>query len=70
MVLHPNDEGSYSIKYVLPALVPELSYQDLEIKEVELGSIFTQMVKGEFHGDIDKTKIDLLAYWKDTLQCE
>jgi hypothetical protein len=25
--------GSYSIKYVLPELVPELSYQDLEIKE-------------------------------------
>jgi hypothetical protein len=29
----PNNEGSYSIKYVLPALVPELSYQDLEIKK-------------------------------------
>jgi hypothetical protein len=28
-------KGSYSIKYVLPALVPELSYQDLEIKKME-----------------------------------
>jgi hypothetical protein len=26
-------KGSYSIKYFLPALVPNLSYQDLEIKE-------------------------------------
>lgn len=25
--------GSYSIKFVLPALAPELSYNDLEIKE-------------------------------------
>jgi len=29
----PKMKGSYSIKYVLPALVPELSYNDLEIKE-------------------------------------
>ena len=27
----PEMRGSYSIKYVLPALVPELSYEDLEI---------------------------------------
>ena len=27
---------SYSIKKVLPALCPELSYQDLEIKRAEL----------------------------------
>ena len=27
-------KGSYSIKFVLPALVPELSYDELEIKEV------------------------------------
>ena len=29
----PEMRGSYSIKFVLPALVPELSYNDLEIKE-------------------------------------
>jgi hypothetical protein len=61
----PAMKGSYSIKYVLPALVPELSYQDLEIKEGgTASSIFTQMVKGEFQGDIEKTKIDLLEYCK------
>ena len=61
----PAMKGSYSIKYVLPALVPELSYQDLEIKEGgTASSIFTQMVNGEFEGDIDKTKRDLLEYCK------
>jgi hypothetical protein len=30
---HPDMKGSYSIKKVLPALVPELSYDDLEISE-------------------------------------
>lgn len=61
----PVMKGSYSIKYILPALVPELSYQDLVIKEGgTASSIFTQMVTGEFEGDIDKTKIDLLEYCK------
>jgi hypothetical protein len=58
-------KGSCSIKNVLPALVPELSYQNLEIKEGgTASSIFTQMVNGEFQGDIDKTKNDLLEYCK------
>jgi hypothetical protein len=61
----PEMKGSYSIKYVLPALVPELSYQDLEIKEGgTASSIFAKMVLGEFQGDIDKTKMDLLEYCK------
>lgn len=32
-------QGSYSIKYVLPALIPELSYENLEINEGGLASI-------------------------------
>ena len=62
-------KGSYSIKAVLPALVPELSYQDLEIKEGGTASSrFAQMVNGTFEGDIEKTKQHLLAYCKlDTL---
>ena len=35
----PEMRGSYSIKYVLPALVPELSYNDLDIKEGGAASI-------------------------------
>ena len=32
-------QGSYSIKYVLPALIPELGYENLEINEGGLASI-------------------------------
>jgi hypothetical protein len=61
----PEMKGSYSIKYVLPSLVPELSYQDLEIKEGgTASSTFTQMVTGEFTGDTNKTRKDLLDYCK------
>ena len=61
----PAMKGSYSIKAVLPALVPELSYQDLEISEGGTASnTFYQMVTGEFHGDIEQTRKDLLEYCK------
>lgn len=64
-VYTPQMKGSYSIKAVLPALVPELSYQDLEIKEGGTASTtFTQMVTGEFQGDLQKTRINLLEYCK------
>ncbi len=59
----PEMKGSYSIKYVLPALVPELSYQDLAIKEGGTASnTFYQMVIGKFKGYIPKTRKDLLEY--------
>ena len=61
----PEMRGSYSIKAVLPALVPELSYKDLEIQEGGTASnIFYQMVTGEFQGNIEQTRIDLLEYCK------
>jgi hypothetical protein len=31
--VHPDFRGSTSIKAVMPVLVPQLSYDDLEIKE-------------------------------------
>ena len=56
-------KGSYSIKYVLPALVPELSYDDLEIKEGGTASnIFISMVNGSFMGNKEQMKNDLLKY--------
>jgi hypothetical protein len=61
----PEMKGSYSIKYILPALVPELSYEDLEIKEGGTASTtFAQMVIGDFDGDIDETREHLLEYCK------
>ena len=61
--------GSYSIKVVLPALVPELSYKDLEIQEGGTASLtFLQMVQGQFVGDQNQIRKALLEYCKlDTL---
>ncbi len=33
---HPDFQGSFSIKSVLPAVVPSLGYQDLDIQEGEM----------------------------------
>jgi hypothetical protein len=58
-------KGSYSIKYVLPALVPNLSYDDLSIKEgASASGVFLSMAAGLFEGDFDQTRKDLLAYCK------
>lgn len=59
----PAMKGSYSIKSVLHALVPELSYNDLEIKEGGTASnIFLAMVNGTFKGNIEETRRQLLEY--------
>ena len=42
---HPNFHGSYSIKAVLPALVPDITYSDLEIQDGSNASAaFAQMI--------------------------
>jgi hypothetical protein len=59
----PEMQGRYSIKLVLPALVPELSYKELNIQEGgTASSTFSNMVQGTFKGDIEQTRKDLLAY--------
>ena len=61
----PEMRGSYSIKSVLPALVPELSYNDLEIKEGGAASnTFLSMVNGTFEGDVEDKRRQLLEYCK------
>lgn len=61
----PEMRGSYSIKAVLPALVPKLSYNDLDIKDGGTASnTFLSMVNGTFKGDIEKTRRQLLEYCK------
>ena len=63
MYYTPEMQGSYSIKKVLPALVPELSYKMLNIQEGGAASnTFSQMVQGNFEGDEEQTRKDLLAY--------
>lgn len=61
----PKFEGSSSIKYVLPALVPHLSYKDLEIQKGDVA----QKRYGEMIGlgqvpDAEKIAQALLAYCK------
>lgn len=50
----PEMQGSYSIKKVLPALAPELTYDELEINNGDQASaLFYQMLTGNFEGDKD-----------------
>jgi len=65
----PEMKGSYSIKAVLPALVPELSYDKLEINEGGLASIAFESLWNETDlMIIAETKNQLLEYCKlDTL---
>ena len=62
-------KGSYSIKAVLPALVPELSYDELEINEGGLASIAYESLQTETDlMFIAEIKNQLLEYCKlDTL---
>ena len=61
----PEMKGSYSIKNVLPAMVPELSYNDLEIKEGGIASdTFLQMINKSFKGDEGIKRKQLLEYCK------
>ena len=62
-------EGSYSIKYVLPALVPELSYDEMEISDGGMASnAWLSMWELEDSSEIEKIRNALLEYCKlDTL---
>ena len=69
-VYHPDFHGSYSLKSVLPALVPELSYEDMEVAEgTAAGRVWESIVRGNL--DVAaKTRLKdaLLAYCRqDTL---
>lgn len=59
----PAMKGSYSLKAVLPSLVPDLSYEGLAIADGGTASaVFMQMVYGKYEGDAAKARTDLLAY--------
>ncbi len=65
----PEMRGSYSIKVILPALLPEFTYSNLEIKDGNTASsIYASMVQGNFSGNVSKSLEALLEYCKlDTL---
>jgi predicted RecB family nuclease len=63
---HPAFKGSYSIKSVLPVLVPELSYEDLEIGGGDTAiTRFARLVRREILDDrVAEARASLLAYCK------
>ena len=68
--LHPNFKGSWSIKNVLPVMVPELSYEDMEIGKGDQAMMaWRDMIIGDMSdGEKKKTKEALLKYCElDTL---
>jgi predicted RecB family nuclease len=69
-VYHPEFRGSFSIKNVLSALVPDLSYAGLEVADGDTAiTRFARMARGEIVGDeVSITRKRLLEYCKlDTL---
>ncbi|MCB9163579.1 MAG: DUF2779 domain-containing protein [Flavobacteriales bacterium] len=59
----PAMNGRTSIKVVLPALVPELSYADLAVQEGGTASLrFQQLFTGNYPGDVAQLRQDLMAY--------
>jgi hypothetical protein len=62
--------GSYSLKSVLPALVPDMTYEGMDVAEgSQAGLVWEKMVRAEGGSD-ERRKLrgDLLAYCKqDTL---
>jgi hypothetical protein len=61
-IYHPDFGGSFSLKNVLPALVPELSYDGLAIADGQSASL--ELVRLLFHGDGLEPAVrrDLLRY--------
>ena len=67
-VYHPDFQGSFSLKFVLPALVPELTYDDLVIVDGMVASVTIArllFVTGKLSPtQHEKTRHDLLEYCK------
>ena len=64
--IHPDFLGSWSIKKVLPVMVPELSYEGMEIGKGDQAMVaWWGLVKGELsEHEAEKTKTALLEYCK------
>jgi predicted RecB family nuclease len=69
-VYHPAFGGSYSLKSVLPALVPEMTYEGMEVGDGQAAGIAWELlVRGELNrGECDRIRKALLDYCgQDTL---
>lgn len=63
-VYHPRFMGSFSIKYVLPALVPEMSYDNMEVADGLQAGIAYERLISDGIGSKEKERLEkaLLAY--------
>lgn len=64
---HPEFRGSFSLKSVLPALVPDLGYDDLEIADGLTAALALETMllrPDELDGDHARLRAALLAYCK------
>jgi len=61
---HPGFHGSFSLKSVLPAILPEMSYANLEIQEGQLAGLeYLRMINPSTpNKEKEKIKKDLLTY--------
>jgi hypothetical protein len=69
-VYHPDFGGSYSLKSVLPALVPEMTYNGMEVADGQAaGLAWESLMRGGLdRGEHDRIRKALLAYCgQDTL---
>jgi len=67
---HPEFHGSFSLKAVLPAVLPSMAYENLEIQEGQMASLeYLRMIDTSTPPDEkEKIKKDLLEYCaQDTL---
>ena len=67
---HPAFHGSFSLKYVLPALVPDMDYQNLAIQEGGMASLeYLRMIDPKtLAAEKKEIRKNLLAYCgQDTL---
>ena len=63
LIYHWQFNGSYSIKSVLPALVPELGYDKMEIRDGEMaGLAYARMQKSSDQQEIEQIRTALLEY--------
>jgi len=62
--IHPDFRGKTSIKYVLPALAPNLSYKDLGIQEGATASNAWNDIATGGEKEVEKKAKDLLEYCK------
>ena len=65
-VYHPDFRGSFSIKSVLPALVPDMAYDGREVAEgSEAGLAWERMIRGDLDAaERQRLKAALLAYFR------